>query len=68
MNIPIAPRAYAKGYQACLDGKSRLSPDGTTKRAGWLQGYDAAMALREEWEADCQSHWDGYNPEHENHR
>lgn len=48
--IPIAPRAYGEGYQACLDGLPRKSPNGTTNRAGWLQGYDAAQAVREAWE------------------
>lgn len=48
--ISITPRAFAEGHQACLDGKPRLNPNGTNSRAGWLQGYDAAQAVRDEWE------------------
>jgi hypothetical protein len=55
VQIPIAPRAYAEGYQANLDGLPRRAPNGTTNRAGWLQGYDAAQAVREEWEADARA-------------
>ena len=50
--IPIAPRAFAEGYQANLDGKPRLSPNGTNNRAGWLQGYDAAQSVRDDWEEE----------------
>lgn len=52
MVIPIAPRAYQQGYQANLDGQSRLSPNGTTNRAGWLQGWDAAQSVREDRDGD----------------
>lgn len=44
INIPIAPRAFAEGHQAACAGAARLAPNGTSNRAGWLQGYDAAKA------------------------
>lgn len=59
MSKRIRSDAFSEGEQACYDGCIRNPYDeGTPEHDAYEAGVKAASPIREQWEDNCQDHFD----------